>query len=112
MTVVLLWLLAAVFLVAGLRKFVRPDPELRALFGMRGYALIGVVELVGACGLALPVATGIAPWLVPCAAAGLVLLMVGALVVNHRIHRRRDMPVNVVLIALACALAALTLPGA
>lgn len=108
MTVILLSLLAAVFLIAGLRKFVRPDPELRAVFGVRGYALIGVVEIAAACGLVLPEVTGIAPWLVPLAAVGVVLLMVGALVTNHRIHRRRDMPVNVVLIALAATLAVLS----
>ena len=103
MILVLLYLLAAVFLIAGLRKFVRPDAELRALFGARGYALIGAVEIGAAAGLVLPTVTGVGPWLVPLAAVGVVLLM--------RVRRRRDMPVNVVLIALAAAVAVLTVPG-
>ena len=111
MTLVLLYLLAAVFLIAGLRKFVRPDPELRTLFGARGYALIGVVEIGAACGLALPTVTGIGPLLVPLAAVGVVLLMVGAVVTNLRVGHRRDVPVNVVLIALAATVAVLTVPS-
>jgi hypothetical protein len=43
--------------------------------GVRG---IGVAEVAGALGLILPAVTGIATWLVPSAALGLVVVMVGA----------------------------------
>jgi len=38
---------------------------------------IGAAEVAGALGLILPAVTGIAPWLVPTAALGLVVVMVG-----------------------------------
>jgi uncharacterized membrane protein YphA (DoxX/SURF4 family) len=102
--------LAAVFVLAGLNKFVRPDPELRRMFGS-GYWAIGVVELAAAAGLALPMATGTAVVLVPLAALGLALMMIGAALVNHRIGRNRDIGVNVVLLALAAGVAVGALPG-
>jgi hypothetical protein len=50
--------------------------------------LIGVMELLGAIGLVLPAALGIAPLLTPMAAAGLAIVM--ALAMNT--HRRRREP--------------------
>ncbi len=47
--------------------------------GVRG---IGLAEVLGALGLILPAVTGIAVWLVPAAAAGLVVTMIGAAVVH------------------------------
>jgi len=44
----------------------------------RGVRGIGVAELAGALGLILPAVTGIATWLVPSAAIGLAVVMVGA----------------------------------
>lgn len=44
--------------------------------GVRG---IGAAEVAGALGLILPAVTGIATWLVPTAALGLVVVMAGAL---------------------------------
>jgi VIT1/CCC1 family predicted Fe2+/Mn2+ transporter len=63
--------------------------------------LIGLAEILGAIGLVLPAATHIAPILVPLAAVGLALVMVGAVVVHARRNEAMNVAVNVVLIALA-----------
>jgi putative oxidoreductase len=39
---------------------------------------IGVAEVLAAVGLTLPGITRTAPWLIPCAAAGLMIVMIGA----------------------------------
>jgi hypothetical protein len=63
--------------------------------------LIGFIELLGAAGLILPAVTHIAPILIPLAAIGLVLVMVGAAIVHARRHEAMNIAVNVVLLALA-----------
>jgi len=45
---------------------------------------IGVAELAAAFGLTVPPAVHVFPWLAPLAAAGLVLVMVGASIVHAR----------------------------
>ena len=45
---------------------------------------IGVLEILGAIGLVVPWATGVAPWLTPLAAIALVILMVFAAVFHLR----------------------------
>ena len=77
-------LLAALFLFAGGMKLVMPIETLKEQSQMSGGFLrfIGVVEVVGGLGLVLPGLTGIAPILTPLAAAGLVIVMVGATVVS------------------------------
>jgi uncharacterized membrane protein YphA (DoxX/SURF4 family) len=62
--------------------------------------LIGAAEVVGGIGLILPGVLDVAAWLVPAAAVGLAMLMVGAALTHLR---RRDYPnvgVNLVLPAL------------
>ena len=88
---VLLWivqgLLAALFLFAGVVKLVLP---LEALQGPPGTIVlpglflrfIGVVEVLGAIGLILPGLLRIRQGLTPLAAAGLVIIMIGATVVT------------------------------
>jgi VIT1/CCC1 family predicted Fe2+/Mn2+ transporter len=63
--------------------------------------LIGLAEILGAIGLVLPAVVHIAPILVPLAAVGLVLVMVGAAVVHARRNEPMNVGVNLVLIALA-----------
>jgi hypothetical protein len=77
-------LLAALFLFAGGMKLVMPIEQLVAQAHMSGGFLrfIGVVEVLGGLGLVLPALTGIAPILTPLAAAGLVIVMIGATVVS------------------------------
>ena len=83
-TNVLLWviqaLLAALFLFAGVMKLIMPIAALTSQSPLPGGFLrfIGVVEVLGAIGLILPAATGIWRKLTPLAAAGLVIIMIGA----------------------------------
>ncbi|XTZ16587.1 DoxX family protein [Micromonospora echinospora] len=100
-------LLAALFLVIGGIKLARPKEQLLAN-GMEALeplppgliTFIGAAEVLAAFGLILPGLLDIAPVLVPLAAVGLLVIMVGA-VVTHAL-RREVGPVlrNVVLVAL------------
>jgi hypothetical protein len=80
----LLWivqaLLAVLFLWAGGMKLVVPLDQLAGPVSLPGPFLrfIGVAEVLGALGLILPGLLGIRPGLTPLAAAGLVLVMIGA----------------------------------
>jgi len=73
-------LLAALFLFAGGAKLVLPLEKLTEALPMPGPFLrfIGVVEMLGALGLILPGLLRIRPGLTPLAAAGLVVIMIGA----------------------------------
>jgi hypothetical protein len=62
---------------------------------------MGVAEILGAVGVILPAVVHIGPVLVPLAAIGLGLFMVGAAVVNARRKDGATIAVNLVLIALA-----------
>jgi uncharacterized membrane protein YphA (DoxX/SURF4 family) len=62
---------------------------------------IGTLEVLGAIGLILPAALGIAEVLTPLAAVGLALTMVGAAVVHAKRGEGQMIPVNVVLGGLA-----------
>jgi uncharacterized membrane protein YphA (DoxX/SURF4 family) len=77
-------LLALVFLFAGGMKLVMPIEELTAQMPMPGLFVrfIGIVEVLGALGVILPWLTGIRPSLTPLAAAGLVIIMIGATVLT------------------------------
>ena len=80
-------LLAAAFLMAGIMKIAKSNPELAEKMGWVDdfsegvIKTIGGLEILGAVGLILPGLTGIAPVLVPLAAVGLGLTQVGAVVV-------------------------------
>jgi uncharacterized membrane protein YphA (DoxX/SURF4 family) len=87
-TKVVLWiiqgLLALLFLVAGVAKLVMPIAEMTKGTSLPGLFLrfIGVAEVLGAIGLILPGLLRIRRDLTPLAASGLVIIMVGATVVN------------------------------
>jgi uncharacterized membrane protein YphA (DoxX/SURF4 family) len=100
--------LAATFAGSGLMKLLVPKDKL--VSSGQGWAqdytptnirLLGFVELLGAAGLILPAVTHIAPILVPLAAIGLVLVMVGAAMVHARRKEAMNIGVNAVLLALA-----------
>jgi DoxX-like protein len=80
----LLWalqvLLAALFLFAGGFKLVTPIAVMTQQVAMPGLFLrfIGLAEVAGALGLILPGLLRIRPILTPLAAAGLVIIMIGA----------------------------------
>ena len=79
-------LLAALFLMTGGMKLVLPleamqQPGMPQLPGPF-LRFLGVAEIAGALGLILPWALRIRPTLTPLAAAGLVIIMIGATVIN------------------------------
>ena len=75
-------LLAALFLFAGGMKLITPVEMLSVMSPFPGEFIrfIGVCEVLGAVGLILPYALRILPGLTALAAAGLVVIMVGATV--------------------------------
>jgi hypothetical protein len=77
-------LLAALFLFAGGLKLVLPLDQLKGPVELPGLFLrfIGVVEVLGALGLILPGLLRIRTGLTPLAAAGLVIVMIGATVIS------------------------------
>jgi hypothetical protein len=77
-------LLAALFLWAGGIKLVLPLEKLTGPVQLPGLFLrfIGVAEVLGALGLILPGLLRIRPGLTPLAAAGLVIIMIGATVLT------------------------------
>ncbi|WP_020015854.1 DoxX family protein [Promicromonospora sukumoe] len=89
-------LLALAYVAGGLLKVVLSKQRIRATGGASAawtddvsqarIKTIGVLEILGGLGLVLPGLTGVAPELVPLAALGLAMIMVGAAVT--RISRR------------------------
>jgi uncharacterized membrane protein YphA (DoxX/SURF4 family) len=112
---VVLWVLqivlAALFATAGLVKLTRSHEQLRkSLPWVEDFApdtvrFIGLVELLGAAGLVLPAATGIAPALTPVAATGLAVVMLLAALTHRRRHEYPAIAVNAVLFVLAVVVA-------
>jgi uncharacterized membrane protein YphA (DoxX/SURF4 family) len=114
-------LLAAIFLITGMTKLTQPRQKLAA--GPMRWAAdvtdaqfrtIGLVEVLGAIGLILPAALGIAPLLTPLAAVGLVLTMVGAIRTHVRYAEmdRLAVPIAVFALALFVAVASFGTYGA
>jgi putative oxidoreductase len=82
---ILLWVLQALLAVAFLAHgwiFLFPPPDMVELMNSSirpGFRLfIGVAEVLAAVGLILPGVTRVQPWLVACAAAGLMIVMISA----------------------------------
>ena len=77
-------LLALLFLFAGVMKFVMSVEEMTQQVQMPGAFLrfIGVCEILGGLGLILPSLLRIRPGLTPLAAAGLIVIMIGATLVS------------------------------
>jgi uncharacterized membrane protein YphA (DoxX/SURF4 family) len=73
-------LLAALFLFGGGMKLVTPIEAMTQQMAFPGFFLrfIGVAEVLGGLGLILPGLVRIRPGLTPLAAAGLVIIMIGA----------------------------------
>ena len=77
-------LLAALFLFAGGAKLVMSADQMTGPVALPVWFLrfIGVTEVLGALGLILPGLLRIRPGLTPLAAAGLVIIMIGATVIG------------------------------
>ena len=112
-----LWIIAGVlafiFAASGAMKLVQSKEKLVAS-ATGGWAadwspaqikLVGVAEILGAIGLILPAALHVAPILVPLAAVGLILVMIGAAIVHARRHELPNVAINVVLLVLAAVVA-------
>lgn len=101
-------LMAALFTVAGGNKLLIPYDRLaRAplaqwvrLFSPGFVKTLGGLEVLGAAGLVLPAVLDTAPVLVPLAASGLSLVMVGAAVVNLRLGHGKHVLLNLVYLVL------------
>lgn len=111
-----LWIIAAVlalvFLASGTMKLIQPKDKLRASgqgwvenFSPGAIKAIGTVEILGALGLILPALLNVAPTLVPLAATGLSLLMIGAATTHARRQEFGNILVNILLGILATTIA-------
>lgn len=101
--------LAVVYLASGAGKLILTKEKLAAFpgggwvedFSASSVKAIGTLEVLAAVGLVLPAVLGIAAVLVPVAALGLVLLMMGAVIT--RLRRREALPLMLDLVYLALA---------
>lgn len=116
---VALWITAALltlaYLLAGSmktftsREALQPRMAYVEDFSAGQVKTIGIVEMLGALGVILPLATGVAPILTVIAAIGLVLVQVGAIIVHVRRAEQKAIGANIVLLLLAAAVATLAL---
>jgi hypothetical protein len=106
-------LLTVVYLGSGGVKVIRSrtqlEPQMAWVKGATGWQVkvVGALEVLGALGVILPLATGIAPILTAVAALCLALVQVVAIPVHVRIKELRSLPVNILLLLLAVAVAVL-----
>jgi uncharacterized membrane protein YphA (DoxX/SURF4 family) len=103
-------LLAVAYLIGGGGKLIMPKEKIAATsrsarwvedFSAGSVKAIGALEVLAAVGLVLPAALDIAPVLVPLAALGLVMIMVGAVITRIRRHEANLMVADLVYLALA-----------
>jgi hypothetical protein len=99
-------LLAAHLLFAGGIKVIAPVAVLAVIFPFPGefVRFIGICEVLGAFGLILPRALGIRCELTPLAAAGLVIILVGATVSTLAIGGGAQALVDMVIGVLAASI--------
>ena len=103
-------LLAVAYLVGGAGKLIVSKEKIATTsrsarwvedFSAGTVKTIGALEVLAAVGLVLPAALDIAPVLVPLAAVGLVLIMVGAVITRLRRHEAKPMVADLAYLALA-----------
>ncbi|WP_370415494.1 DoxX family protein [Streptomyces fradiae] len=108
-------LLATAYFLGGGFKLITPKEKIAALghsgawvedFPAAGVKGIGALEMLGALGLVLPAALDIAPGLVPFAAVGLGLIMVGAAALRLRRREYSLVGVDLVYLVLLVVVAA------
>ncbi|MPZ95399.1 MAG: DoxX family protein [Propionibacteriales bacterium] len=102
-------LLAAAYLFGG-GKVIMPKEKIATLSTSAGWVedfsagsvkAIGALEVLAAVGLIVPAALDLAPVLVPLAALGLVMIMVGAVITRMRRREFKFMVADMVYLALA-----------
>lgn len=101
-------LLAVAFGGAGVMKLFQPIEALGAIMNWVTVSpeplvrFIGLVEIAGALGIILPIATRILPFLTPLAALGFAIIQVLAIGVHASLgETTTSLPVNLVLLALS-----------
>jgi hypothetical protein len=114
---VALWIvagvLAAVLAVGGASKLAIPKDKIATMpggawvdhFSAGAVKALGVIDLLAAAGLVLPAALDVVPVLVPLAAAGVVVLMIGAVTVRLRHGSQKAVVVDLLYLALAAIVA-------
>ena len=108
---IILWvvqvLLAGMFGMAGIMKTFQTAKAKEQMPWAKNRSdtfvrFVGVVELLGALGLFLPLMTGILPWLTPLAAAGLAAIQLLAIFTEHLPKKEYNViPINILLLALS-----------
>jgi hypothetical protein len=100
-------LLAALFLVTGTMKLTQPRLKMAAGLMVwaedvsdRQFRTVGLLEVLGAAGLMLPAALGVATVLVPLAATGLALTMVGAIATHVRLGETDRLAAPIIVLAM------------
>ena len=102
-------LLAVVYLLSGGGKLIMPKEKIAALtpsarwvedFSAGSVKAIGALEVLAAVGLILPAVLNIAPVLVPLAALGLAIIMVGAAFTRIRRHEPRSLVADLIYLGL------------
>ena len=103
-------LLAAAYLFSGGGKLILTKEKMATMsssarwvedFSAGSVKTIGALEVLAAVGLILPAVLDIAPVLVPLAASGLVMIMVGAVITRIRRQEFKFMVADMVYLALA-----------
>jgi len=103
--------LAAMFLMFGMMKTIKPKEELaKNMAWVNGFSVgqiktIGMLEMLAAIGLILPWGLNMLPILTPLAAIGLVLTMMGAMVTHAKLKENKMIMMNLLLLALSAFVA-------
>jgi putative oxidoreductase len=101
---ILQFLLAAAFLAHGWLLLAPPASliaQMNATMAPWFRIFLGVAEVLAAVGLTLPGLTRILPWLVPCAAAGIMIVMISATIFHLVRGELSSAVVTLILLAVA-----------
>jgi len=105
------WVLAVAFVASGAMKALQPVSKLGEKMAWVSTVkpstvkVIGIAEVLGGLGLILPVLTGIAPILVPIAAAALAVVMLLAVIKHFQMNDASGSAASIVLGVLSVVIA-------
>ena len=103
--------LAVIFMMAGLFKIAPPKEELGIImpwakyFSPTFFKMIGVLEVLGAAGLILPMALDILPWLTTASAIALTVEMVLAIRTHLMKKKKAELAMDSFLAVIAIMIA-------
>lgn len=104
-------LVTLVFLASGVPKLVLPKATLEQRMSwvyhvpLPAVKAIGALEMLGAVGLIMPALTGLLPWLTPLAAAGLMLMMIGAIAIRLQLREYGEVLAPAIFLVLTAFIA-------